>query len=332
MLQFTSIGYRNLVADFYWLQAIQYIGENAIHSEYKKYLFVILDLITELNPYFESPYVIGQLLLPGYNERYEEKTDEEQKRNVEQGEKLWLKWVENFCDPEKVKKIFREDSLKKIWKNPEFKNPCKTYKLPYYLAYIYFFYLNEPLKAANYYKVVSAQEDAPKGARTLAAIMQGKSGDREKSLYMFLNLAESVELENSSCKLMSQELQKIYTGLSTWQLQLTGNLVKGIEDTRKKIFPEFNEEIEEQVLGDTKCLNFLNKAIREINLFYIQNGNAELQKNHPSWLPARHALGLLESWYIDFLPTDYQQYEDYGIIYIYDYKNKRYDYEMGNYD
>jgi hypothetical protein len=72
----------------YWLRAIQYIGGNAIDSEYKKYLFVLLDLITELNPYFETPYTIGQLLLPSTNERYEDTTNEEQKINL--GESLRL--------------------------------------------------------------------------------------------------------------------------------------------------------------------------------------------------------------------------------------------------
>jgi hypothetical protein len=70
----TSTGFKNLVADLYWLQAIQYIGGNAVSAEYKKYLFVILDLITDLNPYFESPYIIGQLLLPDHNDRYENRS------------------------------------------------------------------------------------------------------------------------------------------------------------------------------------------------------------------------------------------------------------------
>jgi hypothetical protein len=48
----------------------------------------MLDLITELNPYFEHPYTIGQLLLPSYNERYEKLSVEEQNRNTEEAIKL----------------------------------------------------------------------------------------------------------------------------------------------------------------------------------------------------------------------------------------------------
>lgn len=331
MAKFTSIGYKNLVADLYWLQAIQYIGGNAISAEYKKYLFVMLDLITDLNPYFENPYIIGQLLLPDYNERYEDSSQEEQDKTIRQGETLGLKAMKNFCNLQTVQKIIANDNLQEIWNTPELLNPCTSYTAPYYLAYIYFFYLNDPLQASNYYKVASAQDDAPEGSKILAAIMQWKWGNREKSLYMFLSLAESVESKESVCKVLSQELQNVYLWLSSWDLVLDGTLVRNIEETRKQVFPEFSEEIEEEVLGDAKCTNFLNKAIREINLLYIETANREFQANHPEWFPARNAQGLFEEGYIDFLPTDYQQYEDYGIIYEYDYERKRYDYSMGSY-
>lgn len=61
---FASFGFTNMMADMYWLRTVQYIGENAISGEYKKYLGAMTNLITDLNPYFESPYTIGQLLLP----------------------------------------------------------------------------------------------------------------------------------------------------------------------------------------------------------------------------------------------------------------------------
>lgn len=57
-VKISSSGYQNIVADFYWLSAIQYIGSNAVSSEYKKYLYVMINLITDLNPYFTYPYRI----------------------------------------------------------------------------------------------------------------------------------------------------------------------------------------------------------------------------------------------------------------------------------
>jgi hypothetical protein len=68
----SSFGFTNLMADMYWLQTIQYIGGNVIGGEYKKYLHAMMDLITDLNPYFEHPYIIGQLLLPSSTKPHEE--------------------------------------------------------------------------------------------------------------------------------------------------------------------------------------------------------------------------------------------------------------------
>jgi hypothetical protein len=53
------------------LKTIQYIGSNAVSAEYKKYLYSMINLITDLSPDFEKPYVIGESLLPEYNYRYE---------------------------------------------------------------------------------------------------------------------------------------------------------------------------------------------------------------------------------------------------------------------
>ena len=69
---FSSFGFQNMMADMYWLRTIQYIGSNAIDGEYKKYLYEMMDLITDLNPYFASPYEIGQLLIPSSAKAYDE--------------------------------------------------------------------------------------------------------------------------------------------------------------------------------------------------------------------------------------------------------------------
>lgn len=53
-----SIGMENLVADMYWLRAIQYIGSNALSAGYKAYLATMLELITDLSPHFTYPYQI----------------------------------------------------------------------------------------------------------------------------------------------------------------------------------------------------------------------------------------------------------------------------------
>lgn len=337
MARISAFWFTNVMADMYWLQAIQYIGENVIGGEYKKYLWVLMWLITDLNPYFESPYVIGQLLLPSNETDGDENfSEEEMLANVIAWRDLWLKGVGNFCDMEKVERIFLENDIWKLITDTSgvYANPCSSYKVPFYLAFIYYFYLNDGVSSANYYKVVSAQKDAPEGARVLAAIMQGKWGEREKSLFMFLSLAKSVGAPTESCTLLSSELERVYTQISSQWIALEAELIREIELLSKQVLPTLSEENETEVLDDTKCTNYLAKAIREINLMYIEAANENYAKDFPEEWYARHAKILLETWYIDFLPTDYQQYPEewYGIVYKYNEDIGRYDYIMWEYN
>lgn len=324
----TSFWFKNLRADIYRLEAIQYIWDNVIASEYKKYLYGMLDLITELNPYFEHPYVIWELLLPSYSERYENLSKQEQDLNIEQSVQLWLKWVSNFCNEEKIELIKSETNLDKISNDKEYRNPCNGYKIPYYLAYIYYFYKFDWLESSNYYKVTSANEDSVPWAKSMAAIMQWKWWNREKSVYMFLDLAKNIEQDDIACIKFSNSLENL---LSSWKASINEEFIKNVENRRNEVFENVIPEDEEEILWDTRCKNYLNKAVREINLYFIEEAN-EKYKTANNWESAKTAKVLKDEWYIRFLPTDFQQYEDYGVIYTYNKELWRFDYEMGNYD
>jgi hypothetical protein len=207
IVKISSSGYQNIVADSYWLSAIQYIGANAIGSEYKKYLYVMINLITDLNPYFTYPYRIALLLLPNYNERYENLPEATINLNAQQSVTLGLKGIDTTCNKEKIEKISKEFDLRKLWTAEEYKNPCRDAMIPYYLAYVYYWNLHDGATASKYYRIASANDDAPTGSRAMAAIMQGKSGDREKAIVMFLSLAESIGGKNAeSCQKFSHDL------------------------------------------------------------------------------------------------------------------------------
>jgi len=51
----------------------------------------MLDIITELNPFFQKPYLIGQLLLPNNNPRYENLSLDEVNLHNNQAELIGLK-------------------------------------------------------------------------------------------------------------------------------------------------------------------------------------------------------------------------------------------------
>ncbi|MDD3145553.1 MAG: hypothetical protein PHV23_05595 [Candidatus Gracilibacteria bacterium] len=323
----TAFGFKNVRADIYWMETIQYIGSNVFHSEYKKYLFSILDLVTELNPYFEKPYIIGQLLLPSYQKEYEIIDEKEQKGHTDEAIKIGLKGVTNFCDIEKIELIDKENDLLKIWNADIYKNPCLSYKVPYYLAYIYFFYKNDPINSAKYYKISSANSDSVEGAKTMSAIMQGKGGNREKSFFMFLNLAKFIEPENEVCNLLGNELESIgVDGFLTKKLEIDGSLLKKIENIRKVAFANVEQK---ELTDESKCTNYINKAIRELNLDYIERINDNFLKE--TGKNSFDAMELFNKGYLDYLPTDFQQYDDMGIIYKFNPDTNHYDYDMGRY-
>ena len=324
--------FQNIIADSYWLSAIQYIGSNALGSEYKSYLYVMLNLITDLNPHFTFPYQIGELLLPSYNERYEKLAESKILENTNQAIHIGLKGIEKNCDSKKVEKAKNEYDLKKLWTDESYKNTCSDPMIPYYLAYIYYWNLHDGAKSSEYYRIASTNSDAPTGARTMAAIMQGKSGDREKAIIMLLSLAESVEWKkNTLCQQLSKELGTSLLGAFSAKATLTGNGLKMIESARQEIVKKLGEQgVESDGQNvDNFCSTYLNKAVREMNLSYLEQADARYfkdKKEHAS-VPSV----LLERKYIDYNPIDFQQDAKgkQGIEYFYSTEIKNWDYKMG---
>lgn len=326
----SSLGFMNLKADLYWLQAIQYIWWNALSSDYKKYLYTMLDIITELNPNFEHPYIIWELLLPSYNQRYEKLSKEDQNNNIIQWINIWKKWVENFCDMEKVEAIKSEYDFDKLKNDSKFKNPCKSYKIPYNLAFIYYHYLNKPDIASFYYRVAYANDDTVEWAKIMAAIMKWKWWNREKSFFMFLNMASENKGENQVCGEFSKELIKASKNFK-WELILRSDtiFIKQIEEFRKNLFPNKSEDDIEKISDDISCLNYLNKAVRELNLNYIELADKTFKEK--TWDNSYTAKELYKWNYLEFLPTDPQSSEKLNIIYHYNDDTKNYDYKAWEY-
>ena len=325
----TFPGFSNMTANIYWLQAIQYVWRNAVSSEYKMYFYEMMNLITELNPYFENPYVFGQLLLPSWSQSnpYEDFTENEIDNHNTHARLLWHKWIENFCDSEKIEKIFTQDDIWKIANDPQYSNPCRSYLIPYHLAFIYFYYLKDYWQAANYYKVVAAQDDSPQWARTLAWIMQWRAWDRAVSIFMFLSLAQSSSDNDEVCQILSSEIETIYTHIHHEGIVLNWEFIEQMEILREEFFP-IHETQEERIFSSLECGNFLGRAIREFSLLYLEEADTLYRANNPDAISAHTPERLFESWYIDFIPSDFQRSWDFSIIYRYDEESGRWDYKM----
>lgn len=327
----TASGFDNIVADFYWLTSIQYIWSNALSSEYKKYLFQMLQLITDLNPTFSYPYQIWELLLSNYNERYETISKKDQINYDKKALEIWLKWIKNTCDTKKIDLIKKEQNLSQVWLNPKYSNPCLDSNIPYYLAYLYYWNFKDWKSASQYYKITAANKDAPTWSRIMAAIMEGKSWNRQKAILMFLSIAASLQNDKSmNCNKFTQDLRNLLIKAFENNQNLNSQFIIWVENFRKEIVKQIEDNNkDESVFNEYSCTNYLNKAVRELNLAFIEKADKSFfEKNK---INATDAKELFDNWFIDYLPLDYQQEKDYWIIYYFNSEYWYWDYKMWKY-
>jgi len=299
---------------------------------YKKYLGPLLNLITDLNPYFARPYIIAQLLLGSLDEYHDQINTQEKTDFARQAEKLGLKGIKNLCDAKKIALIDKEPDLKKIWSEEKYADPCKEIEIPYYLAYTYYWGLKEPDNAAKFYKIASANKNAPLGGRIMAVIMTGKSGDREKSALSFLAMAQATAGENSAtCSQFSQDLQNVITqGLENGKIFTDSTFLQKVEELRLqavKGLGEENADTGNALAIEDLCSTNLNKAVRELNLGYLEKS---MSACGDSWLKVHRSNDMLVYKCVKWVPKDYQKIkkDNLYVDYFYDPVVKHWDYKM----
>ena len=237
------------------------------------------------------------------------------------------------CDAKKVEKILAEPVLSKVWTDPQYANPCSNSMIPYYLAYVEYYNRKNANKASDYYRIAAAGKDAPTGARMMSAIMKGKSGGREKSILMFLSIAESLQPGQASaeaCRTVSREMRDylIKPFSSEFQGEIPTEFVKLAEAYRVEATKGLKEDVKKADSMDALCSTYLGKAMRELNLEYVTRKDATFVKKTGKQVV--DAKELLDLGGLDYLPQDYQKLDD-GLEIIYVKDDGQWDYVGGKY-
>jgi|SRR5580765_5434421 len=176
-----AFGTEGLIADWYWMRSLQYIGDKMLSSKAEKInlddlrglnprlLYPYLDNATDLDPHFIAPYSYGAVVLPA-------------------------------IDPEKAIAI----TEKGIANNP---NEWRFYQ---YLGYIYW-KLERYDKAAETYETGSAIPGAPPFMKLMAAVMKTKGGSRDTARKMYRQMLASSDDEQvqTTAKFHLQELDSL---------------------------------------------------------------------------------------------------------------------------
>ena len=170
-----SLGFNGLIADWYWMQSLQYVGDKFAKSGARldiedlrslnvRLLYPLLDNATTLDPRFMVAYSYGAVVLPAID--------------AEQAIKL---------------------TEKGIGANPE------EWRLYQHLGYIYW-RLENYEKASGVYGAGAKINGAPPFMRALSASMKNKGGDRDTARAIYRQMYESAEdsrtKEQASLRLM----------------------------------------------------------------------------------------------------------------------------------
>lgn len=153
-----ALSYDSLLADIYWIRAIQHYGGDRRSDTPKRYelLYPLLDLTTSLDPRFVMAYRFGAIFLmepyPGGAGRPD----------------LAIKLLE-----------------KGITQTPQ--------KWEYYLdiGFVYYWRLSDYQHAAEWFRRGGDLPDGPWWLRSYAAVMLAKGGDRQSSRFLWLNLYQT---------------------------------------------------------------------------------------------------------------------------------------------
>jgi len=216
--------FEQMIADWIWMGSIQYVGSSL--SKFKSTgLYEYLQNLTTLSPYWIEPYTFWELLLP---------IADTYRKNISSAEAIQLSYRQAVdigekgvffnCDKQKIQKILQLDdrtffetvnAKNEIWQ--ELKNPCTEYRLPYLHAFNRFYYLKDPKKAYEYYKISAFVEDAPGAAAKMVGVVQSRLGFHQKAFNLRLDrlvsLVKALEQGWGNLELQTDQIVQAYKKL-----------------------------------------------------------------------------------------------------------------------
>lgn len=189
-----SLGFEGLIADWYWMKSLQYVGDKILKNNQPmsldnlkslnpRLLYPYLDNATTLDPQFIEAYSYGAIVLPAIDR--------------EQAIKIAEKGIAN--------------------------NPNK-WRLYHYLGYIYWTLKNYE-KAAEIYERGAKIEDAPDWMKLMGARMKAEGGSRETARAIYRQMSgeaqDSQIKENAELRLLQldslDEQDAIRSALQSFQ-------------------------------------------------------------------------------------------------------------------
>ncbi len=158
-----ALSYESLLADVYWIRAIQYFAATRLQHRPivgEDLLYPLLDVTTTLDPAFNIAYRFGAIFLA---------------ENRRSG-------------------LGRPDLAVQLLDKGTAQNPHRWEYL-YDKAFVHYWYFGDPTTAAHWFGEAAKVPDSPEWMPGLAAYMLAQGGDRTSSRFLFRRIYETAEHE-----------------------------------------------------------------------------------------------------------------------------------------
>ena len=178
------LGYKNLVADIYWMRAVVYYGgkrrESAALQEAGATstinfdsLYPLLDLVTTLDPRFRVAYRFGAIFLTEAYPAGPGRPD------------LAIALLQRGIERDSARWEYMED-----------------------IGFVYYWWVKDFTKAAEWFKRAGEQPGAPSWLAPLAATTLAQGGDRQASRFLWTQMLQTSDIEwiKNNARLRLQQL------------------------------------------------------------------------------------------------------------------------------
>ena len=149
-----TLGFNQLVADYFWIKTIGYFGGHLMSDRNYPWLYQILDLVTTLDPQFVWPYYFGGITLSVEAQQIEQSN-------------LILEKARHY--------------------HPE------VWKFPFFLGFNYWYHYNDPVKAAYYIKMAAQLPKSPVFLKTFPARLLSTAGQEEAALQFLREMGKNTQ-------------------------------------------------------------------------------------------------------------------------------------------
>lgn len=171
--------------DSLWIQMIQYIGFD-LFREYYTWFYDNIDIITDVSPYWEEPYIFWQLLLP--INKHSDITLNTKITSRDEAINIWEKGVSFLCN----------------------EIDCKDYRIGSYLWFNYYQYIHDLKNSNKYYHLAANSDNAPAILKQMPAIITSKFWEHIKSAIMRYQQADTIDDSDQKVYLLNKALSEVF--------------------------------------------------------------------------------------------------------------------------